>query len=190
MLSREHPQTIALVATALGPAHAAHILHSLPESLRWDVTQRLGRIGTAAPDVLREVAASLQSRLHQRPPVDHAPVRDESAETTAAPAVIPPCPLIFEDLLDLDVRSLATVLDAVELRACAMALLDRSEAFKQGLFGMLPKSVAAGMRHQLKHLGPVRLLDIVAAQDAIAAVAWNLAQQGLIALPKHLENAA
>lgn len=190
MLSREHPQTIALVATALGPAHAAHILHSLPESLRWDVTQRLGRIGTAAPDVLREVAASLQSRLHQRPSVDYSSVADESAETTAAPAVLPPCPLIFEDLLDLDVRSLATVLDAVELRACAVALLDRSEAFKQGLFGMLPKSVAAGMRQQLKHLGPVRLLDIAAAQDAIAAVAWNLAQQGLITLPKHLENAA
>ncbi|MDB5337819.1 MAG: flagellar motor switch protein FliG, partial [Planctomycetaceae bacterium] len=190
MLASEHPQTIALVATALGPAHAANILHSLPESLRWDVTQRLSRIGTAAPDVLREVAASLKSRMHQRssvgPRTFSEDARTPASQTTEDQAY---CPITFEDLGALDVRSLATVLESVELRACAVALLDRSEAFKQGLLGKLPRSVSSAIRQQFKNLGPVRLLDITASQEAIAGVAWNLAQNGVIASPESWENA-
>lgn len=192
MLATEHPQTIALVATALDPAQSANILHSLPESLRWDVTQRLTRMGTAAPDVLREVAASLKSRLHQRSSGD----RREFPMTAAGPAAdeatdTPPTgPLIFEDLNALDFRALATVLESVDLRACAVALLDRSEAFKQALLKKMPKHVSSAIRRHLKQLGPIRLIEITASQEAIAGVAWNLAQHGMIALPEHLENLA
>ena len=182
MLESEHPQTIALVASALSPTQAANILHSLPEPLCWDVTQRLTRIGTAAPDVLREVAASLKSRLQQRQPVE---------SRNAAPRENQPCwPFKFDDLDALDARSLATVLKAVDVRACAIALLDRSEAFKQGLLRKLPKQIASPIRQHLKHIGPVRLLEITASQDEIAGVAWDLAQQGMIVLPEHLEHAA
>jgi hypothetical protein len=33
-------------------------------------------------------------------------------------------------------------------------------------------------------------MDITESQEAIADVAWNLAQHGMIALPEHLENLA
>ncbi len=188
MLASEHPQTIALVATALGPAHAANILHSLPESLRWDVTQRLSRMGTAAPDVLREVAASLKSRMQQRASVEQRSFAADDGTSGAANSVSPDeeayCPITFEDLGDLDVRSLATVLESVDLRACAVALLDRSEAFKQGLLVKLPKSVSSAIRQHFKNLGPIRLMDITASQAAIAGVAWNLAEHGMIAVPE------
>ena len=185
LLASEHPQTIALVVTALVPDQAASILHSLPESLRWDVTQRLTRIRKAAPDVLREVAASLQSRLQMRHPHQQRPVTEDSATENR-----PGWPFTFEDLSALDIRSLATVMGAIEAQACAVALLDRSEAFKQGLLRKMAKPVSSSIRHHLKHLGPVRLLEITASQDTIASTAWNLAQQGMIVLPEYLENAA
>jgi hypothetical protein len=201
LLQSEHPQTIALVATALAPAQAAAILHSLPESLRWDVTQRLTRIGPAAPDVLCEVAASLKSRLHSQATSpgtnsrgDNSPFSDShesqpQLSSAAAPATSN-WPLTFEDLRSLDFRSLATVLESVDLRACAVALLDRSDSFKQALFALMPRHVAAAVRQHLRQLGPVRLIEINASQQAIAGVAWNLAQHGMIALPAHMENAA
>ena len=79
LLEHEHPQTIALVATALAPARAAEILHSMPESLRWDVTQRLARIGTATPDVLCEVAASLESRRRSHRTTPASDMSDSAA---------------------------------------------------------------------------------------------------------------
>lgn len=196
MLESEHPQTIALVATALAPAHAANILHSLPESLRWDVTQRLSRIGTAAPDVLCEVAASLKSRIQKQAAAErsnfHRDNKTSHSSNSLVSSTTEPAawPIKFDDLRTLDIKSLATVLESADLRACAVALLDRSEAFKQGLLGKMPKNIASPIRQHLKNLGPVRLLEISAAQDAIAGVAWNLAQNGMIALPPHLEHVA
>lgn len=210
LLESEHPQTIALVATALAPPQAAAILHSLPESLRWDVTQRLTRIGPAAPDVLCEVAASLKSRLQSRSTLSRTNWPDSSSHSRmnaeGAPAggqspmahrkesqatTLDGCtwPLTFDDLRSFDFRSLATVLESVDLRACAVALLDRSESFKQALFAVMPRHVAAAVRQHLRQLGPVRLTEINASQQAITGVAWNLAQHGLISLPVHLERA-
>lgn len=201
LLQSEHPQTIALVATALAPAQAAAVLHSLPESLRWDVTQRLTRIGPTAPDVLCEVAASLKSRLHSQTAStgtnwhgDKSPLsHHREAPSTISSAAVPSTsswPLTFEDLRSLDLRSLTTVLESVDLRACAVALLDRSDSFKQALFALMPKHIATAVRQHLRQLGPVRLVDINVSQQAIAGVAWKLAQHGMIVLPAHLENAA
>ena len=201
LLEREHPQTIALVATALAPALAANVLHALPDSLRWDVTQRLARMGAAAPDVLQEVAASLQSRMNQLPaeatpvivPLVAAliptinPITELSAEPSVEASV---WPISFEDLPTLDGSSLAKVLESVDLRSCAIALMDRSEAFKKSLLVKLPKAVAAAIRQHLRHPGPVRLAEISAAQEGIASVAWNLAQHGMITLPAGLADAA
>lgn len=215
LLEGEHPQTIALVATAMAPTQAAAILHSLPESLRWDVTQRLARIGPAAPDVLCEVAASLKSRLQSRstslgtdwsesssngrPNAERSnsggkPNRDHLNSSMAATSSAVPessyWPLTFDDLSLLDFRSLATVLESVDLRACAVAMLDCSESFKQALFAVMPKHVATAVRQHLRQLGPVRLIEIHQSQQAIARVAWKLAQHGMIVLPAHLDNAA
>lgn len=216
LLEGEHPQTIALVATAMAPTQAAAILHSLPESLRWDVTQRLARIGPAAPDVLCEVAASLKSRLQSRstslgtdwsesssngrPNAERSnsggkPTRDHLNASMAATssAAVPESshwPLTFDDLSLLDFRSLASVLESVDLRACAVAMLDCSESFKQALFAVMPKHVATAVRQHLRQLGPVRLIEIHQSQQAIARVAWKLAQHGMIVLPAHLDHAA
>lgn len=193
LLESEHPQTIALVATALAPALAANVLHALPDSLRWDVTQRLARMGTAAPDVLQEVAASLQARHHQpsmegrpavAPLVAHFPQTNPTGESpTPLASNSSGCPVAFADLLRLSTRELTGVLEAVDLRSCAVALMDQSEAFKQSLLAKLPKAVATSIRQHLKRPGPVRLAAISAAQQEIAEVAWHLTQQGVIHLP-------
>ncbi len=196
LLESEHPQTIALVATALAPVQAAEILHALPESLRWDVTQRLTRIGPAAPDVLCQVAASLQSRLSTQAAGERSPSPKISAATKQHESPITaehPTPdeavdsFTFDDLQMLDVRSLATVLESIDLRACAIALMDRSESVKQALLSSMPKHISKVVRQHLRQLGPVRLSEITAAQQAIAGLAWNLTAHGMIKLPTHFQ---
>lgn len=201
LMETEHPQTIALIATALEPVDAAEILHALPESLRWEVTQRLARIAPATPDVLREVASSLRSRLSLEPLASREPhgetlqpaagsVPSEEGLTSAGLAPIeasPASPFHFEDLQALDVRSLRTVIEAVDPRSCAVAFLDRSESLKHALLSSLPKHLATAIRQHLRQLGPIRLTEISAAQAAIADLAWSLSAQGAITLPAHLQ---
>ncbi|MDB5386425.1 MAG: secretory protein YscJ/FliF family protein [Planctomycetaceae bacterium] len=205
-LQQEHPQTIALVASGMPPTRAAETLHALPEALRWEVTQRISRLGHAAPEVCREVAQSLASRLHesagktskQTPAVQRRPgfrqrtvSRQQQSETSTdivsgSVSTSDRGPVSFEDLCVLDRMSFAAVLRAVDANSFAVALFDRPEPFKQKFVSMLPRAVAADILRQTRELGPLRLSDITATQDAIAGIVWKLAQQGTIQLPPHL----
>lgn len=202
LLQSEHPQTIALVAAALPPGEAANILHLLPDAIRWDVSQRLTRIGHIASDVLTEVAAGLKSRLNNQQPewpepaavtgyFDNPPhpatSQPVATSSNASDTRSKSFPVIFDDLSDLDVRSLATLIESIDLRACAVALLDCPSAFKQAVFSKLPKHVSSDIKLHARQLGPIRLAEIAAAQQAIAEVAWNLTLRGLIQLPPHLD---
>jgi type III secretory pathway lipoprotein EscJ len=214
-LREEHPQTIALVAAGLPPTRAAEALHALPEALRWDVTQRISRLGQATPEVCREVAQSLSLRLRERQaqtpapssratsPMGRRPRLDsrknplqtitDPFQTPATIAVPLPMsdrgPVAFEDLCVLDRQSFATVLRAVDAKSFAVALFDRAEPFKQKFISLLPRPLAVAILQQTRGLGPLRLSDITASQEAIAGIIWSLAQQGSINLPPHLVRA-
>ncbi|OGG43339.1 MAG: flagellar motor switch protein FliG, partial [Candidatus Handelsmanbacteria bacterium RIFCSPLOWO2_12_FULL_64_10] len=62
-ISKEHPQTIALILAQLEPAQAAGVLNILPEEIQADVTFRVATLENISPQVLREIEQSLAAEL-------------------------------------------------------------------------------------------------------------------------------
>ncbi|MCX8069687.1 MAG: hypothetical protein N2738_04210, partial [Thermodesulfovibrionales bacterium] len=63
MLTREHPQTIAIVLAHLEPTQAAEVMGKLPEHVKIDVSLRIASLDQISPQVLVELEDVLQSQL-------------------------------------------------------------------------------------------------------------------------------
>jgi flagellar motor switch protein FliG len=59
----EHPQTIALILSHLGPAQAASLLANLPMPLRSDVILRIAQLDRVSPDVVARVSVVISEKL-------------------------------------------------------------------------------------------------------------------------------
>src|SRR5690554_1120686 len=62
-ISKEHPQTIALILCYLQPDKAATILSGLPDELQADVAYRIATMNTTSPVVIRQVESVLEKKL-------------------------------------------------------------------------------------------------------------------------------
>ena len=62
-ISKEHPQTIALILSQLDPSQAAGVLNILPEELQSEVTYRVAAMENISPQVLREIEDTLANEL-------------------------------------------------------------------------------------------------------------------------------
>jgi flagellar motor switch protein FliG len=62
-ISKEHPQTIALILSQLEAKQAAAVLSGLPEEMRSDVAYRITQMDNISPQVLRELEDSLAADL-------------------------------------------------------------------------------------------------------------------------------
>jgi flagellar motor switch protein FliG len=102
-------------------------------------------------------------------------------------------PLVeFEDLLLLSNNALRRLFGAAPSNIVLLALTGAPEAVLNRILGELPSAEATTLRKRLAFPGPVRLSDIAAAQEALAAIARKLAEAGAIALPglRHFAAAA
>ena len=62
-ISKEHPQTIALILSQLDAAQAAGVLNGLSEEVQADVAYRIARMENISPQILRELERSLATDL-------------------------------------------------------------------------------------------------------------------------------
>jgi flagellar motor switch protein FliG len=62
-ISKEHPQTIALILSQLDPTQSAGVLNGLSEELQADIMFRMAQMGNISQQVLRELEESLANDL-------------------------------------------------------------------------------------------------------------------------------
>ena len=58
-ITKEQPQTIALILSQLAAEQAAGVFNNLPDTLRSDVAYRMSQLGDVAPETLQELEESL-----------------------------------------------------------------------------------------------------------------------------------
>lgn len=63
LLSREHPQTIAVVLVRLDPERNREIFEQLPTELQSEVISRIASLDRIAPEILQEVDEFIASIL-------------------------------------------------------------------------------------------------------------------------------
>jgi len=204
VLGREQPQTIALVLSSLESWRAASVMEKLPEKTRPDVLRRMTTIDSVAPEVLREVGQALSAELkalvaggmrrvdgkataleilRRMAPQQQGVVLSEIEKDDAGLAgEVRGRLFTFADLVNLADKDLQQLLREIDAQRLTVALKGATADVRQKFLGNLSSRAAEMLGDDLAAMGPVKLSSVEAAQQEIAKLAQELAQQGRITI--------
>ena len=212
VLSREHPQTIALVLSKLPPERALAMLRELPEEVRGDIAYRLATLSPPSPETLRAVENGLERRIlsaatSQRLRADSDPVKplveilaraDAETERIILGRIDEVDPHLaqdirqrlftIEDLVKLEDKALQLLLRQVDTKELALALKGTSEAVRDRIYVNLSERASENLREEMELLGPQRLSDVEKARKEIVRTVRQLEQEGSIVLTRSTDD--
>ena len=204
LLLGEHPQTIALVLVNMKYHIAAEIIQELPEDLQSEVMVRIADLQNVPNEIVSEIQEVIEEQVSS--------VSKESDENlggiqTAAEILnnldsntenaildkieagreelaeeIRQSMFIFEDLIQLDDRSIRTLLKEISNDELTLALKTASEELGEKIFGNVSQRAAQMMKEDIEVMGPVKLRDVEQAQLNIIKIARRLADEGKVVL--------
>jgi flagellar motor switch protein FliG len=198
----EHPQTIALILSHLPANLAAQVLSGLPSTKQLEVVRRVATMEQTSPEVVRDVEKSLEGRmtstfnqqLEKAGGVSSVAqmlnVTDRMTNKSILESLEQESPelvdqirrlmFVFDDLMKLDDKSIQALLKEVENAQWALSLKGASEELKAKIMGNLSQRAAAMLQEEIQYLGPVRVSDVEAAQQAIVDTVRRLEDAGEI----------
>ena len=202
MVESEHPQIIAVLLAHLDPAIAAEVFQQLPEAVQPEILHRVAKLGPVQADALDLLCEVLERRMGSvkaPPPVPVGGTREaakimNNARRATEQRVMPKLHkidketaraieeemFIFDNLLELDDKNMATLLRSIEAETLVVALKGVDEIARAKFLGCMSARAADGIRDEMEARGPIRLSEVVEAQKAVLVIARNLAKDGLI----------
>ncbi len=204
LIRLEHPQIIAIVLAYLDADHSAEILQQLPGAVRADVIMRIATLDGVQPSALSELDDVMEKQFAGKsagktsvlggakaaanivnfldPSQEAALMEQITAADQALAARIQDLVFVFDNLIELDDRSMQELLRNVPSDKLLIALKGTDDELKQKIFKNMSQRAAEMLRDDLEARGPVRLSEVEAAQKEILATARKLAEAGTIAL--------
>jgi flagellar motor switch protein FliG len=206
-VQHEHPQTIALVLAHVPSALASSILSGLAPEVQSDVAHRIAVMDRTSPEVIRQVEVALQRKLSSvlqpdelstvggiEPLVDIINRADRTTERLILEALEARNPEIaeeirrrmfmFEDIVNLDDRSVQLVLRQVEPSDLATALKGVNEAVRDKVTGNLSERGRENLLEEIDLLGPVKVKMVEESQQKIVSVIRSLEDSGQIEIQR------
>ena len=203
-IRNEHPQTVAIILAHLGHEKAGQVLSVLPESLRFEVVNRVAHLETVPPDLIRDVDEVLEQELLSLGKESHqvlggvqtvAEILNVSDRRTSENILqsmedfdtdmaekVRKLMFVFDDLSGVNDQGVRELLKEVKNEELVLALKTASEDFKNKIFKNLSQRASQMLQEDLSMLGPVRLSDVEAAQQNIISIARRLEKEGKIML--------
>jgi flagellar motor switch protein FliG len=204
LLQNEHPQMIAIVLAYLDPDQSAEILSQLPGGVRSDVIVRIATLDGVQPSALSELddimekqfagrsssgtsvlggAKAAASIINCLKPAQEMAIMEEVTRSDAALAErIQDLLFVFDDLLQLDDRSMQELLRQAPADVVLLALKGADERLKEKVFKNMSQRAAEMLKDDLEAKGPVRIAEVEKAQKEILQTARKLAEAGTINL--------
>jgi flagellar motor switch protein FliG len=204
LIKAEQPQTIAFLLSYLDTDKAKEVFALLTPEMRDEVVERLGTIESTSLDLVSKIVRSLGKHFDTKVrPAFHrsggvravadllnqmdkdssksllARLEERNAQLGAA---IRKKMFSFEDLNQLQAADLQRVLREVDSANLAVSMKSASEPLRQKIYGSISKRAAESLKEEIELLGPVRLKDVEAGQDAIIQVVRRLEEEGAITL--------
>lgn len=204
LVRNEHPQIVAIVLAYLDPDQAAEVVAQLPDRMRSDVLMRIARLDGIQPAALREldeimerqfsggsnlkassvggvkVAANILNLL------DSSQEQQISARITEVDSElgtrIQDLMFVFDDLAELDDRSMQALLREVPADKLGLALKGAEPAVKDKITKNMSKRAAEMLLEDMEAKGPAKVSEVEAAQKEIIATARKLAEAGTLVL--------
>lgn len=200
----EHPQIIAIVLSHLESDQSAEILEMLPENMHTDIMLRIANLEGVSPQALmelddimeRQASGSVGGKSSKVGGVKIAAgimnFLESASEEKLMGSIkstdedlgneIEDLMFVFANLVDVDDRSLQTLLREVPSDRLLLALKGADTELKDKFFRNMSKRAAEMMRDDLDALGPTRLADVEAAQKEILQIARQLSEEGKLQL--------
>ncbi|HTE55980.1 MAG TPA: flagellar motor switch protein FliG [Kofleriaceae bacterium] len=203
LLQDEHPQVAAIVLSQL--PQAGKVLQAMPPALQADLAGRIAMLEEIPPQVLEIASESLQKQLAQSGAmpkegktefdgIAHVALLLNDLPAEASEQVLSSLDeetarkvrqamFTFEDLLQVDKRSMQTLLREVPGDQLCVALRTASETVRVHFFSCMSGRASESLREDLELMPPKRLSEVEAAQREIVEAALRLGQTGQIQLP-------
>lgn len=205
-IQNENSQTIALVLSYLQPDQASIILSSLPQDKQAEVAKRIAMMDSTSPEVISQVERVLEQKLSATVTQDYTQAGgieaivqilngvDRGTERTILDALEIQDPelaeeikkrmFVFEDIVNIDNRSIQRIIRDIENADLQLALKVASEEVREVIFRNMSKRMAETFREEMEYMGPVRLRDVEEAQTRIVATIRRLEEAGEIIIAR------
>lgn len=203
LIRDEHPQIIATVLIHLERHQAADVMALLDEKLRNDVVLRIATFSGVQPAALQELTEVLTNMLDgqnlkrskmggARTAAEILNLMNTSQEEAAIETVrshsedlaqkIIDEMFLFENLIDLDDRSIQMILKEIDTNSLVVALKGAPEVLMDKFMRNMSQRAADLMREDMDARGPIRVSQVEAEQKTILQVVRRLADAGEIVL--------
>lgn len=205
-IQNEHPQTIALIMAYLDPDQAATVLGSLSPDAQADVAKRIAQMDRTSPDIIREIERVLERKLSTLVTQDFTSAGGVKAivevlnrvDRTTEKSIIETLEVdnpelaeeikrlmfVFEDIVQLDDRSLQMVLREVDTKDLSLALKATPPEVADKVYKNMSKRAADMLREEIEFMGPVKIRDVEEAQQKVVNVIRTLEDKGEIVVSR------
>jgi len=203
-LSKEHPQTIALIISHLPPDQSAEVLHEFKEELRSETVLRIAKLGKVSPALLSQIEHVVdqiaESTLSQNMAIAGgaqlvANILNKSNTAIAKSLLenieekdyelsteIKRLMFLFEDIVTIDDKGIQRILRDVDKRDLALAMKISDEKIRHKIFKNMSERAAEVVKEELEFMGPVKLKEVEAAQLRIVDIIKDLEEKEEIAI--------
>jgi flagellar motor switch protein FliG len=204
LLSRELPQTAAVVLSILDRNKALSVLKHIPIEQRPQIVRRLATLESVSPEILREVGQGLTEELTASTPantrrVDGRAVAVELLRAVPAAqqtevvgeiekddpelaATLRGRLFTFGDLMNLTDRDMQTLIREIDMSQLSTALKGAPDAIKIRFTKNMSSRAGQMLEDEIEAMGPVKLAAVEGAQAELVKVAFSLAEQGRITI--------
>jgi flagellar motor switch protein FliG len=205
-IQNENSQTIALVLSYLQADQASIILSALPQDKQAEVAKRIALMDSTSPEVVSQVERVLEQKLSATVTQDYTSAGgieaivqilngvDRGTERTILDALEIQDPelaeeikkrmFVFEDIVNVDNRSIQRIIRDIENADLQLALKVASEEVREAIFKNMSKRMSETFREEMEYMGPVRLRDVEEAQTRIVATIRRLEEAGEIIIAR------
>jgi flagellar motor switch protein FliG len=200
----EHPQTVAIVLSQLNPSQSASVLASMEPEARWDIAFRIAKLDKISPAVVGKISAVIGQKLKSLGEMKRQPSGgpravaeifnqlDSGLSTEILAQIGEQSPelmdsirqkmFVFDDLMALDANGVKELLSRADRRQLTTALKGTSEELRQHLLKGMSQRGAAMLLEDMEALGPVKIREVEASQQAIIGVLRQLETEGVLSL--------
>lgn len=203
LIREEHPQIIATILVHLKRSQAADILALFDDRLRHDVMLRIATFGGVQPAALAELTEVLNNLLDGqnlkrakmggvRTAAEILNLMKSQQEESVIEAVrefdnelaqkIIDEMFLFENLVDVDDRSIQRLLQEVDSEQLLVALKGSEQPLRDKFLKNMSSRAADILRDDLSSRGPVRMSAVETEQKAILLIVRRLAEAGDIVI--------
>lgn len=206
IVQNEHPQTIALILSYARSDQASAILSELPKDVRIEVVERIAKMESASPDVVKSIEATLEKKFSNLVTTESMEVGginyiadvlnkvERSTEKFIFDELNMRDPklaeeirqrmFVFEDIVQLDSMSIQAFIPQVDPKDLAIAIKGSTAEVAEAIYANMSSRSKESTQTDVEYLHNVRMRDVEEAQQRIVTIIRRLEDEGVLTISK------